>query len=81
MALTTLKPWEAFVEDVSEFTSAGVKKMFRELGVVVEDDDMLKFTLIAEGSIQITHVGSGESVGITDRKQGQPPLVPGRRVW
>ena len=55
--------------------------MFEESGVKVEDDDMMEFSLIAEGFIEITHLGSGETVAITDRKPDQPTLVSGHRVW
>lgn len=81
MALKTRKPWEHFVDDVSEYTSSGVKNMFEECGVEVEDDDMLDFTLVKEGFIEITHLGSGVKVAITSRKPGQPPLASGHRVW
>ncbi len=79
--MKTTKPWEHFVGDVSEFCSAGVKKLFKELGVEVEDDDMLEFTLLTPDLIEITHLGSGEKVGITDKNPSQPPLAPGARVW
>jgi len=75
------KPWSDFAGDVSVFTSHGVKKMFKESGVEVEDDDMLDFALVAEGLIEITHLGSGITVAITSQNPDQPTLDTGHRVW
>ncbi len=75
------KAWSHFAGEVSEFTSHGVLKMFKESGIEVEDDDMLDFDLVTEGLIEITHLGSGITVAITSRKPGQPTLDTGRRVW
>lgn len=81
MPLKVRKPWEHFVDDVSEFTHSGVLEMFRQCDVNVKDDDMLEFSIVVEGTIEITHLGSGVKVAITSREPGQPPLVSGHRVW
>lgn len=75
------RSWEDFADSVSEFTSAGVRKMFRESGIEIEDDDVLELALLGSNLIEITHLGSGEKVSITGRNPSQPPLASGARVW